>query len=166
MIAQLSEQQRIVITGIGLPAPNGNNLAEYRESLLEGRSGVVSYTIRYFGDTVAGVCHFDAFRHQTRKEVRRGTRAGSVAVYCANEAVIDSGIDATHPAPAVAVWHQHAGQWHLGKTEPAGLAGNPMHHTGVALAREGYVAFALDMYGKGIRPKTNQEAGKQAVALG
>ena len=93
MIAQLSEQQRIVITGIGLAAPNGNNLAEYRESLLEGRSGVVPYTIRYFGDTVAGVCHFDAFRHQTRKEVRRGTRAGSVAVYCANEAVIDSGID-------------------------------------------------------------------------
>lgn len=100
MIAQLSEQQRIVITGIGLAAPNGNNLAEYRESLLEGRSGVVSYTIRYFGDTVAGVCHFDAFRHQTRKEVRRGTRAGSVAVYCANEAVIDSGIDWDNTDPA------------------------------------------------------------------
>lgn len=100
MIAQLSEQQRIVITGIGLAAPNGDNLAEYRESLLEGRSGVVPYTIRYFGDTVAGVCHFDAFRHQTRKEVRRGTRAGSVAVYCANEAVIDSGIDWDNTDPA------------------------------------------------------------------
>ena len=41
-----------------------------------------------------------------------------------------------HPGPAVAVWHQHNGQWHLGKSEPAGLAGNPMHHTGVALARK------------------------------
>jgi dienelactone hydrolase len=30
------------------------------------------------------------------------------------------------------------------------------------LASQGYVAFALDMYGKGIRPKTNQEAAKQA----
>jgi dienelactone hydrolase len=58
--------------------------------------------------------------------------------------LIPDGIDATHPAPAVAVWHQHAGQWHLGKTEPAGLAGNPMHHTGVALAREGYVVLCPD----------------------
>ena len=30
------------------------------------------------------------------------------------------------------------------------------------LAKDGYVAFALDMYGKGIRPKTNEEAAKQA----
>lgn len=48
------------------------------------------------------------------------------------------------PAPAVAIWHQHAGQWHLGKTEPAGLSGNPMHHTGVALAKEGYVVVCPD----------------------
>ena len=51
---------------------------------------------------------------------------------------------ASHPAPAVAVWHQHNGQWHLGKSEPAGLAGNPMHHTGVALVREGYVVLCPD----------------------
>jgi dienelactone hydrolase len=30
------------------------------------------------------------------------------------------------------------------------------------LAAEGYVAFAMDMYGKGIRPATAEEAGKQA----
>ena len=30
------------------------------------------------------------------------------------------------------------------------------------LARLGYTAFALDIYGKGIRPKSNQEAGAQA----
>jgi len=30
------------------------------------------------------------------------------------------------------------------------------------LAEMGYIAFALDMYGKGIRPETNQEAAKQA----
>jgi dienelactone hydrolase len=48
------------------------------------------------------------------------------------------------PAPAIAVWHQHAGHYELGKVEPAGLAGNPMHHTGVALAREGYVVLCPD----------------------
>jgi len=58
--------------------------------------------------------------------------------------LIPDGVNANHPAPAVAVWHQHAGQYHLGKTEPAGLAGNPMHHTGAALAREGYVVLCPD----------------------
>lgn len=48
------------------------------------------------------------------------------------------------PAPAVAVWHQHAGQYHLGKSEPAGLAGNPMHFTGAALAKAGFVVLCPD----------------------
>jgi len=58
--------------------------------------------------------------------------------------LIPDRVSAAKPAPAVAVWHQHAGQWHLGKSEPAGLAGNPMHHTGAALAREGYVVLCPD----------------------
>ncbi len=58
--------------------------------------------------------------------------------------LVPEGADAAHPVPAVAVWHQHNGEWHLGKSEPAGLAGNPMHHTGVALAKEGYVVLCPD----------------------
>ncbi|MGB1930943.1 MAG: beta-ketoacyl-[acyl-carrier-protein] synthase family protein, partial [Mariniblastus sp.] len=56
-------------------------------------SGVQEYEIRYFGKTIAGICDFDVRRHQTRKDLRRGTRAGSVGCYCANEAILDSGID-------------------------------------------------------------------------
>ena len=93
MISLPADEQRIVITGIGLTAPNGNSLGEFRESLLEGRSGVVPYEIRYVGETLAGICHFDELRYQKRKEVRRGTRAGSVGIYCAQEAIKDSGID-------------------------------------------------------------------------
>ena len=91
--SQLPDDQRIVITGIGLTSPNGNSLSDFREGLLTGRSGVQEYEIRYFGKTIAGVCDFDVKRYQTRKDARRGTRAGSVGVYCANEAVGDSGID-------------------------------------------------------------------------
>jgi len=58
--------------------------------------------------------------------------------------LVPDGVDAANPAPAVALWHQHNGQWHIGKSEPAGLAGDPMHHTGVALAREGYVVVCPD----------------------
>jgi len=55
--------------------------------------------------------------------------------------------DAVTPAAkaaAIAIWHQHAGQYHLGKAEPAGLAGDPMHFTGAALAKEGYVVLCPD----------------------
>ena len=89
----LPDDQRIVITGIGLTSPNGNNLSEFREGLLGGKSGVRDYEIRYFGKTIAGVCDFDVKRYQSRKDARRGTRAGSVGVYCANEAVQNSGLD-------------------------------------------------------------------------
>ena len=58
--------------------------------------------------------------------------------------LVPEGVDADNRAPAVAVWHQHNGQWHLGKSEPAGLAGDPMHHTGAALARRGYVVLCPD----------------------
>ena len=70
-------------------------------------------------------------------EVEPGDRVPAILL-------IPDGITAKAPAPAVAVWHQHAGQWHLGKSEPAGVAGNPMHHTGVALTKLGYVVLCPD----------------------
>ena len=84
---------RIVITGVGLTAPNGNSLAEFRANLLKGVAGIERLEIRYMGSQLAGVCHYDALRHQTKKEVRVGTRAGSISVYCAREALADSKID-------------------------------------------------------------------------
>lgn len=96
---------RIVITGIGLTAPNGNDLEEYRANLLNGVSGVVPYETRYVGDVLAGVCQFDETRYQRRKEVRRGTRAGSVSIYCAQEAIAKSGLDwETVPKDRVGVY--------------------------------------------------------------
>lgn len=86
------DSERIVITGVGLTAPNGNTPAEFRRALLEGVSGVRDYSIRYVGDTFAGLCDYDALRHQRRKEVRVGTRAGSIAIYCAHEALSDAGL--------------------------------------------------------------------------
>jgi dienelactone hydrolase len=58
--------------------------------------------------------------------------------------LVPDGVSAQSPAPGICIWHQHNGEWHLGKTEPAGLAGNPMHHTGVALAKLGYVVLCPD----------------------
>ena len=101
---------RIVITGIGLASPNGNNLAEFRRSLLAGVSGVRAFETRYMGAVLAGICNFNELKYQKKKELRRGTRAGSIAIYCANEAIVDSAI------PWAAVDKSRAGVY-IGVTE-------------------------------------------------
>jgi dienelactone hydrolase len=65
--------------------------------------------------------------------------------------LVPTGVDRARPAPAVCVWHQHNGAYGIGKTEPAGLGGAEMHHTGVHLAREGYVVLCPDALGFGER---------------
>lgn len=92
-VESLPDSQRIVITGIGLTSPNGNDWHSFRQALLENRSGVRDYEVRYFGRTLAGVCDFDSLRYQTKKDLRRGTRAGSIGIYAANEAIKHSGLD-------------------------------------------------------------------------
>jgi len=57
--------------------------------------------------------------------------------------LIPDGVSTASPAPAVVCLHQH--QFQFGKHEPAGLDGATMHHTGAALAREGYVVLCPDM---------------------
>jgi 3-oxoacyl-[acyl-carrier-protein] synthase II len=89
----LPDDQRIVITSVGLASPNGQNLEAYREALLAGRSGVRNYNIRYVGDTHAGVCEFEGTKYQNRRDARRGTRAGTVGIWSASEAIARSGLD-------------------------------------------------------------------------
>jgi len=54
---------------------------------------------------------------------------------------------ATEPTPAVLCHHQHAGQFHLGKSEVVGLAGDREQAFGVELAELGYVVIAPDALG-------------------
>jgi 3-oxoacyl-[acyl-carrier-protein] synthase II len=86
-------KKRIVITGVGLTSPVGNNLFELRSSLLEQKIGTQKFNTRYVGDVVAGICNYEATKHQKKKEIRRGTRAGSIAIYCANEALNDANVN-------------------------------------------------------------------------
>ncbi len=48
------------------------------------------------------------------------------------------------PSPTVLCLHQHAGQFHLGKSEPAGLAGHPEQFYALELAQRGYVTIVAD----------------------
>ncbi|MCD7897826.1 MAG: beta-ketoacyl-[acyl-carrier-protein] synthase family protein [Planctomycetaceae bacterium] len=85
--------QRIVITGIGLTSPIGDDLPALRKNLLEANGGVTTMTPRYMDEWPAGICTFPVGKHQSRKDARRGTRAGQVAIYCGREAILDAGID-------------------------------------------------------------------------
>lgn len=55
--------------------------------------------------------------------------------------------DGAGPFPAVLAHHQHNSEWHLGKSEVAGLAGDPLQAFGPALARAGLVVLAPDAVG-------------------
>ena len=72
MHSQVSPEQRIVITGVGLTSPNGNNLKEFRENLLAGKSGVQKFETRYVGEVLAGVCDFDVLKYQKKKRTSSG----------------------------------------------------------------------------------------------
>jgi len=87
--------EKIVITGIGLTAPNGNSLDEYRNALLNGISGISNITHRYIGEVHAGECDFDTLKYQNKKDLRIGTRAGSISIFCANEVLNDANITVT-----------------------------------------------------------------------
>jgi dienelactone hydrolase len=73
--------------------------------------------------------------------------------------LLPDGATPERPAPAIAVWHQHNGEYHIGKDGPAGLAGDPMHHTGVALAKEGYVVLCPDALCFGQRQSPHLKGG-------
>ncbi|MFO7761437.1 MAG: beta-ketoacyl-[acyl-carrier-protein] synthase family protein [Desulfobia sp.] len=90
---RLPENQKIVITGIGLVAPTSDNPGEFRQKALAGESGIESILLRHIGWVPAGNCEFPETRYRKKRENKRGTRAGAIGVYCAGEALHDAGID-------------------------------------------------------------------------
>jgi dienelactone hydrolase len=74
--------------------------------------------------------------------------------------LVPDGASRSKPVPGVCVWHQHNGAYDVGKDEPAGLKLGPMHHTGVALAREGYAVLCPDAAGFGERGQRGRLRGR------
>lgn len=94
------EKSRIVITGIGLAAPNASTLKEYREKLVHGTSEIKEIDLRYFGKAPAGICSFPDTLYRKKKENKKGTRAGCLGVYCANEALRDGNLEISTYSPS------------------------------------------------------------------
>ena len=89
---------RVVVTGMGAVAPNGNSVSEYWDALTAGQSGIDHIT--YFDTTdfpvkIAGeVSNFDPEQYFERKEVRKLDPFSVYALVASNEAMEMSGLDA------------------------------------------------------------------------
>lgn len=91
------ELKRVVVTGLGALTPIGNNIEEYWDALVNGRSG--SAPITYF-DTekfktkfACELKNFNAEDFFDRKEARKLDKFAQYALVASDEAIKDSGID-------------------------------------------------------------------------
>jgi 3-oxoacyl-[acyl-carrier-protein] synthase II len=88
---------RVVVTGMGALAPNGNTVSKYWNSLISGKSGIDYIT--YFDTTdfpvkIAGeISNFNPEDHFERKEVRKLDPFSIYALVACNEAVQMAGLD-------------------------------------------------------------------------
>jgi 3-oxoacyl-[acyl-carrier-protein] synthase II len=90
------EEQRVVVTGMGLVTPLGIGIDAFWNGLIEGRSGVRRITLCDPGDSpctiAAEVPEFAARDYMDAKEARRLSRASHFAVAAARMALSDSGV--------------------------------------------------------------------------
>jgi len=89
--------RRVLITGLGTVNPCGNSVAEYWESLKEGRGGIgliTRFDAAEFDVRIAGeVKGFEPTDYIDKKEQRRMDRFCHFAIAAANMAVEDAGCD-------------------------------------------------------------------------
>jgi 3-oxoacyl-[acyl-carrier-protein] synthase II len=95
-IDERSEDERVVVTGMGLVTPLGIGQDAFWNGLVEGRSGVRPITLCDPGDSpcriAAEVPDFEARDYMEAKEARRVSRASQFAVAAARMAQADAGL--------------------------------------------------------------------------
>ena len=91
--------RRVVVTGLGMVSPIGNDVASSWQAALEGKSGIdriTAFDASAFGCQIAGeVKDFDAGKYLGVKEVRRFDRFVHFGVSAGIMALEDSGLEIT-----------------------------------------------------------------------
>ena len=89
--------RRVVITGLGALTPIGNNLNQYWQALINGKSGGAPITYfdasKFKTQFACELKDFDPLNFFEKKDVRKYDRFTQYALVSTDEAVIDSGID-------------------------------------------------------------------------
>lgn len=90
-------KRRVVVTGLGAVTPIGNNVSDYWQGLVEGRSGVapISYfdTTSYQTKIAAEVKNFNGEDYFDRKELKKLDNFTRFAIVAGKEAFADSGLN-------------------------------------------------------------------------
>lgn len=87
-------EKRVVVTGLGVITPIGNDVPTFWDSLIKGKSGIGRIT--YFDATnfpsqIAGeIKNFDATLYMGKKEIRHTDRFVHFAVAAAKQAIVDA----------------------------------------------------------------------------
>ncbi len=90
-------QRRVVVTGLGVISPIGNDVLTFWQNLLSGKSGIgmiTAFDARDFSSRIAGeVKNFDASLYMEKKEIRHTDRFVQFAVVAAGQALKDAHIN-------------------------------------------------------------------------
>ncbi len=91
------EKRRVVITGMGVVAPNGVGTKNFWNSLVHGYSGikmVSQFDVSSYPSKIAGqIEEFDPAHYMSPKSIRRMDRFSQLAVACSKMALTDSMIN-------------------------------------------------------------------------
>ncbi len=88
--------RRVVITGMGIVSPIGNNTAEVTESLREGRSGIIAeetYAENGFRSQVAGIPQINPAEHIDKRHMRFMGPGAAYNYIAMEQAIADAGLD-------------------------------------------------------------------------
>jgi 3-oxoacyl-[acyl-carrier-protein] synthase II len=91
------ELKRVVVTGLGALTPIGNNIQEYWDGLVNGKSGCAPITYfdaeKFKTKFACELKNFNAEDHFDRKEARKLDRFAQYALVSSDEAILDAGIN-------------------------------------------------------------------------
>ena len=91
------DNKRVVVTGVSVITPVGNNKEDFWKAIVRGENGfgrITSFDCSAFKSQVAGeVKGFDPTKYIGSKELRHTEKFVQYAIACAKEAVKDSGLD-------------------------------------------------------------------------
>ena len=90
-------KRRVVITGLGVISPVGNDVESFWQALISGKSGIgptTSFDASSFDSRIAGeVKDFEPTKYMDAKEAKRMEKFAQFAVAVGKQAVTDAGLD-------------------------------------------------------------------------
>jgi len=90
-------KRRVVVTGIGVITPIGNNIESYCEGLKKSKCGIDKISTfdveKWKYKHAAEIKHFEPYLFFSKKELRRMDKASQISLVAAEEAITNSKID-------------------------------------------------------------------------